>query len=117
MEVSRTPPKYQNGYNKQSSSVKCTGKSRKGSKANKGPNYIMLNVSPTKTSEKEREIVDAHNRVFDDQRKVKFSDMKYDLGDLFDNVPAFDAPTLLFNQKDGVVPQELEFPLQRKGDG
>ena len=89
--------------------MKC--KSKKGSKANKGPNYIMLNVSPTKTSEKEREIEDAHKRVFDEQRKVKFSEMKYDLGDLFHNVPAFAAPTLMFEENDGVVPQELEFPI------
>lgn len=42
--------------------------------------------------------------------------MKYDLGDFFDNVPAFDAPTLIFNQKDGIVPQGIELP-RKKGDG
>lgn len=76
----------------------------------------MLNVSPTKTSEQEREIDDAHSKVFDEGKKVKFSSLRYDLGELFDNVPSFDAPTLLFNQIDGIVPEKLSYPVQKRND-
>ena len=39
----------------------------------------------------------AHEEFLDENRKVKFDNLKYDLSDLYDNLPPFDEPVPIYS--------------------
>ena len=81
--------------------------------------YVVVNTSPTKIDFQDirERIKDAHGKVscysfilllkiLDENKRVKFEseDLKYDLRELFDNVPAFDEPIPMYHLMNDYLP-------------
>ena len=49
-------------------------------------------------------------QIFDDSGKVKFEAFKYDLQELFERTPAFDAPIPSYQRMQDFVPEKLTVP-------
>jgi hypothetical protein len=59
----------------------------------------LANTSPWITSSKKNldRIRESHAKIMDDNKKVKFEDLAYDLDDLFKKPPIFEIPPMRFN--------------------
>lgn len=76
-----------------------------------GKRYVATNVAPDYTQRREvkQRIKQAEEKVFDENRKVKFNELRNnDLNDLFKNTPAFDEPIPKYQWLQGFVDERLE---------
>ncbi|CDW77559.1 UNKNOWN [Stylonychia lemnae] len=91
-------------------------------KQNDKKKYILINTSPDKPFNKKATLKkqNVQSKLFDDQGKLKYENLKFDRDELFRKVPVFEVPTMNFSRldqdEDDEEPNDSKVRLITKGD-